>query len=130
MALPPRRKRQRSGIEREPPRSFPAHRAWVRKHACSIKGCQGGPIEFAHLRTAANSGTGLKPSDLNGLSLCRTHHRIGHEIGHDAMARENGMTLEQLHKIAFEFARRSPDRKLREALRLVTAEELEETRNE
>ena len=119
MALPPRRKPKRSGIKRATDRVFPAHRAWVRRHGCSIVGCQDGPIEFAHLRTSANSGAGLKPSDLNGISLCQGHHRRAHNIGHDSMARENGMTLDQLHKIAFEFARRSPDKKLRETFRLL-----------
>lgn len=115
--LPPRKKRQKSGIERAPRRVFPTHRAFVRRHACSIKGCEDGPIEFAHLRTAANSGTGLKPADSHGISLCRAHHRRGHDIGHDAMARENGMTLEQLHKIAEDFARATTDRALREAMK-------------
>lgn len=115
--LPPRRKPQRSGIQRAPERVFQTHRAFVRRHACSIKGCEDGPIEFAHLRTAANSGTGLKPADWHGISLCRSHHRRGHDVGHDTMARENGMTLEQLHKIAAEFASRTTDRTMREAMK-------------
>lgn len=122
--LPRRRKSSKMGLREAVRRVFPSHRSWVRKHACSIKGCEASPIEFAHLRTAANSGTGLKPSDAFGLSLCREHHRRGHDIGHDAMARENGMTLDELHKIAAEFTKRTTDKALREALKLVDAEAL------
>ena len=115
--LPKRRERQRSGIERAPRRIFERHRRWVRGHACSIPGCIGTPIEFAHLRTAANSGMGLKPSDAFGISLCRTHHAEGHQLGHETMARNNGTTLEKLFAIAAVFAQRSPDRALREAMK-------------
>lgn len=119
-SLPRRRRVARSGILRAPRRIFQTHRAFVRRHACSIRGCEAGPIEFAHLRTAANSGTGLKPADWHGISLCQEHHKRGHDAGHDTMARENGMTLEQLHAIAAEFARRTPDRAMRESLRETT----------
>lgn len=122
--LPPRRKPLRSGIERAPRRVFQTHRAFVRRHACSIRGCDDGPIEFAHLRTAANSGMGLKPPDWEAISLCRMHHHRGHDGGHDTMARENGMTLEQLHKLAEEFALRSPDKSMRETMRLAQSEEV------
>jgi hypothetical protein len=66
--LPPRKKRQKA---ERPQRIFPQHRAFVRRHQCSIKDCTGQPIEFAHLRTAANSGIGCKPSDHFGISLCQ-----------------------------------------------------------
>ncbi len=112
--IPRRLKREKMGCRDAERRIFPTHRAFVRRHACSIKGCDRQPIEFAHLRTAANSGVGLKPGDEFGISLCREHHRRGHEIGHDAMARENGMTLDQLFRIAAEFAAKSPDRALRQ----------------
>lgn len=116
--LPPKRKRPKA--ERMQ-RVFPTHRAFVRRHQCAIKGCQGCPVEFAHLRTAANSGTGYKPSDAFGIPLCREHHRRAHDIGHDTMARENGTTLEALFKMAAEFARQTTDKALRESLALVTA---------
>lgn len=113
--LPARRKRPKMGVQKAPQRVFQTHRQFVRRHRCSIKGCEDGPIEFAHLRTAANSGMGLKPPDWEGISLCRSHHRRGHDIGHDAMARENGMTLDQLRQIAKDFARATTDRALKEA---------------
>jgi hypothetical protein len=118
--LPPRRKTPRYGTA--PRRVFQVHRAWVRKHACSIKGCKGSPIEFAHLRTSANSGVGLKPPDSCGISLCRGHHLRAHARGHVTVAEENGMTLDDLFLIAEEFARRTPDRALREAMRAAAAD--------
>jgi hypothetical protein len=59
---------------------------------------------------------GLKPRDDAGISLCRAHHRRAHEVGHETMAWENKMTLGDLFRIAAEFARRTPDRALRETL--------------
>jgi hypothetical protein len=93
------------------------HRAFVRRHQCAIPNCEGSPIEFAHLRTAANSGVGIRPADWFGIPLCRSHHRTAHDAGHDTMARENGTTLEKLFEMAREFARRSPDRHMREAMK-------------
>lgn len=112
--LPPKRKHARplEGVG-----LFRAHRKWVRSHQCSIPGCFGYPIEFAHLRTAANSGVGMKPADWYGISLCERHHRIAHERGHDTMARENGTTLEKLFEIAAEFAQKSPDRAMKLAMK-------------
>jgi hypothetical protein len=81
--LPKKRPRPRSGIERVPQRVWQRHRAFVKRHGCSIPGCRGEPIEFAHLRTAANSGKDIKPHDWHGIGLCRDHHRRAHLIGHD-----------------------------------------------
>ena len=121
--LPPKRRRPRFGIGRVPRRIWPRHRAFVKRHACSIRGCRGAPIEFAHLRTAANSGKDIKPHDWHGISLCREHHRRAHAVGHDTLAQENGMTFEMLVAIAAEFARRSPDKTMREAMREMHAAE-------
>lgn len=111
--LPPKRERKsvhKAGL-------YQAHRKWVRSHCCSIPGCFGGPIEFAHLRTAANSGMGMKPPDWYGISLCERHHRIAHNLGHETMARACGMTLEALFDIAREFAQKSPDMAMRAAMK-------------
>ena len=50
-------------------RSCPGHRAWVRRHVCSVRGCQRGPIECAHVRSGTDGGTGLSPPT-NGRSAC------------------------------------------------------------
>jgi len=77
---------------REPmQREWPRHRRFVRSFGCSVPLCMTNtPIEFAHLRSAANAGTALKPHDAFGVSLCGAdpargiegHHAEYHRIGH------------------------------------------------
>ena len=55
----------------------PAHRAWVRGHACSACGSQSA-IECAHVRTGTDGGTGIKPSDRWCISLCKECHARQH----------------------------------------------------
>ena len=55
-----------------------AHMNFVRGHECCVPGCGGRPIEVAHIRTAANSGMGIKPNDAFTVSLCTEHHRESH----------------------------------------------------
>lgn len=120
--LPPKRKRPRSGIERAPQRIWPRHRKFVRQFGCSVPLCQyGAPIEFAHYRTAANSGTGQRPHDMFGLSLCQRHHREQHQIGQAAFEKKYQFSMA---RVAAEFARKTTDRAMRESLALVNAEDL------
>ena len=86
-------------------RSCPAHRAWVRKHHCSVPGCQGLPIECAHVRKGTNGGMALKPSDRWVISLCRTHHAEQHRLGETVFAGRYGLDLIEL---ALRFVRHSP----------------------
>jgi hypothetical protein len=90
-------------------RSFPGHRAWVRRHHCSVIGCDRVPVECAHVRGGTDGGQGLKPSDQWTISLCRTHHAEQHRIGERAFEERYGLDLLSL---AAEFARRSPHRHL------------------
>lgn len=90
-------------------RSYPAHRAWVRRHHCSVPGCEKLPIECAHVRRGTDGGKGLKPSDRWTLSLCRTHHAEQHSIGEASFERRYKINLLEL---ASEFAARSPHRHL------------------
>lgn len=99
--LPPKVKRANSW------RSCPAHRAWVRKHHCSVPDCKLLPIECAHVRRGTDGGTGLKPSDRWTISLCAGHHRQQHDIGEQAFEHRHGIDLSAL---AEEFWRRSPIR--------------------
>ncbi len=112
--LPRRRKPAKSGIDRAQRRYFPQHEKWVRGHQCVVPGCENREIQFAHIRSAANAGTGLKPSSAFGISCCALHHKEQHSIGQPAFERKYGLDL---FAIAAEFARRSPDRKLRDALK-------------
>jgi len=88
-------------------RSCAAHRAWVRRHRCSVPGCRALPIECAHVRGGTDGGLGLKPSDKWCLSLCRDHHLEQHDIGERAFEQKYSVDLLGL---AGEFLLRSPFR--------------------
>lgn len=63
--------------------SRPSKQQWIRQQPCCIPNCVTGlPIEAAHIRTAANSGTGKKPSDDYLVPMCRLHHKMQHQTGH------------------------------------------------
>ena len=104
--LPKRIERRRS--ERVQ-RSFPGHRAWVRRHHCCVPGCVELPIECAHVRTGTDGGVGLKPSDRWVVSLCKLHHAEQHQNGEITFQERYGIDLREL---AREFASRSPHRSL------------------
>ena len=87
--------------------SCPPHRAWVRKHQCSVPGCERLPIEAAHVRAGSHAGLSRKPSDQWVISLCVFHHREQHESGERTFERKYSIDLADL---AREFARRSPHR--------------------
>jgi hypothetical protein len=57
------------------------HLAWVRRQPCCVPECGRVPAEAHHVRTAANSGTGMKPSPFYAVPLCRYHHDKYHRIG-------------------------------------------------
>lgn len=86
-------------------RSCAAHRAWVRRHRCSVRGCRNVPIECAHVRNGTDGGLGMKPSDQWTISLCHVHHVEQHKIGEAAFELRYDLNLIEL---AEEFARRSP----------------------
>lgn len=102
--LPQRIKRD-SGKKDAGKRS-PAHRAWVRGHACSACGSMTA-IECAHVRDGTDGGMGLKPSDRWTISLCRDCHSEQHRIGEEPFGRKHGINLVAL---AEEFFRKSPHR--------------------
>lgn len=88
-------------------RRSPAHLSWVRSHRCCVPGCQLMPIEAAHVRRAANGGTGLKPSDAFAISLCREHHAQQHRIGEESFEKRHDINMRDL---AREFYQKSPHR--------------------
>lgn len=112
--FPKLRERPRSGIERAPKRDWPRHRAFIRRHMCSVPGCEDGPIECAHIRVGGTGGTGVKPADWSAVSLCHAHHSEQHAIGHAAFDRKHGIDSV---KLAAEFAARSPDVAMRETMK-------------
>jgi hypothetical protein len=69
-------------------------RQWIKTLPCYIKGCDNRDIDPAHIRTAANSGTGIKPDDRWMIPLCRYHHiEIQHQHGYMALLELNGLNL-------------------------------------
>jgi len=102
--LPPRISRKSDKAEKG--RRSPAHRAWVRGHACSACGTETA-IECAHVREGTDGGMGIKPSDRWTVSLCRDCHATQHRIGEGPFERANGINLKAL---ASEFFRKSPHR--------------------
>jgi len=95
-------------------RACPQHRAWVRRHQCSVLGCKRTPIECAHVRSGTNGGIALKPSDRWCISLCTLHHAEQHRIGELAFATRHDLDLAAL---AARFALCSPHRHKLDALR-------------
>lgn len=87
-------------------RRSPAHRAWVRGHACSACGSTTA-IECAHVRNGTDGGTGLKPSDAWCISLCKECHAEQHRIGEPAFEAKHGIKMKAL---AREFLTASPHR--------------------
>lgn len=96
------------GPSRSVSRTCAGHRAWVRRHRCSVAGCSGLPIECAHIRLGTDGGTGMKPSDRWTISLCRAHHLEQHSLGEPAFQAKYDLNLIDL---ASEFLRRSPYRR-------------------
>jgi hypothetical protein len=113
MRLPPKRKPRGSGLLRVPEKIWNRHRKFVRSHTCCVAGCEQGPIEFAHVRTAANSGTSAKPHDWAAVSLCADHHAEQHR-GNRTFEKKYGLDL---MAIARAFAKASPDTAMKEAMR-------------
>ena len=121
MRLPEKLKRPSMGLRQSLQKIWPRHRRWVKSHGCCVPGCRALSVDFAHLRSAANAGTGQRPHDIFGVSLCRLHHDEQHRIGAEAFGDRYGIDLWSL---AAEFTRLSPDWQMRASLRLVHAEQI------
>jgi hypothetical protein len=106
------------GVQEPIQKIWPRHRRWVKAHGCCVPGCTAQNTDFAHLRSAANSGTGQMSHDIFGVSLCRAHHDEQHRIGALSFCKKYKIDLWAL---AAEFARRSPDWQMRASLKLVDA---------
>jgi hypothetical protein len=116
MSLPRKLKPAKMGVRPPLQTVWPRHRRWVKAHGCCVPDCAADHTEFAHLRSAANAGTGRKPHDAFGVSLCTTHHHEQHRIGARSFSKKYQIDLWAL---AAEFARRSPDEAMRVSLKLM-----------
>ena len=115
--LPRKRKASRSGIERGPKLVWNRHRKFIRSLNCCVPGCTDeGLIEVAHVRSAANSGTGIKPIDGFAVGMCRDHHHEQHSIGVKSFETKYRINLESL---AHEYVDASPDWQLRDTMKTV-----------
>ena len=55
------------------------HLRWIRRQSCVVPTCRStSPIEAAHIRTAGNAGTAIKPDDSFAVPMCREHHAEQH----------------------------------------------------
>lgn len=117
MKLPDKLKRPQMAVRMPVQRIWPRHRRWVKSHGCCVPDCRAVSVDFAHLRSAANAGTGQRPHDIFGVSLCRIHHDEQHQIGASAFGIKYRIDLWAL---AAEFARRRPDWEMRASLKLVS----------
>lgn len=72
------------------------HLRLIRSLPCSVPGCYQSPIHAHHVRTAANSGTGLKPDDRMAVPLCFEHHAEIHHIGKRTFEHKYGVDLRQV----------------------------------
>ena len=82
----------------KPKLSYAARWEIIRALGCCVSGCWHTPIDPHHVRTAANSGTGMKPSDDFVVGICAYHHRIGHHIGWKTFQKRYGVDLMALAK--------------------------------
>lgn len=94
-----------------------AHCNFVRSHECCIPGCNGRPIEVAHVRGGSGAGLAQKPDDWNTVSLCRDHHAEQHRVGEFTFWKSHFMCGRQPRKLIDEFIAASPKRREIEQVR-------------
>jgi hypothetical protein len=70
------------------------HLRWIRRQSCVVPDCRSfAAIEAAHVRTAGNAGTGIKPHDKFTVPMCREHHAEQHKRGWRTFERRYGLDL-------------------------------------
>ena len=80
--IPKRRKPEKMGCNKAPQIRNASHLKWIRGHECAVDWhLHIGRTEAAHVRTATDGGTSLKPSDCWTIPLCAMHHAEQHQIG-------------------------------------------------
>lgn len=112
-----RRKAPRSGIKRAPERVWRRHEQFVRGFVCYAFKADGencrGKIQCCHWRSAANSGTGLRPFAWFTFPGCEHHHLdVQHVEGQKAVEKRFNIDL---RAECLRLARISPDLDMRKA---------------
>jgi hypothetical protein len=98
----------------------------VHSFACIVPGCRRLPCQFCHVRSAANSGTALKPFASFGVAMCELHHTEQHRIGQPGFERKHHISL---FGTAAAFYRNSPDHEMQEALKDVATQYVDDQWN-
>jgi hypothetical protein len=98
----------------------------VHSFACIVPGCRRWPCQFCHVRSAANSGTALKPFASFGVAMCDLHHTEQHRIGQPGFERKHNISL---FGTAAAFYRNSPDHEMKEALKDVATQYVDDQWN-
>jgi hypothetical protein len=118
MPIGPPALRKRMGVKQSSFIRSASHKAFIRRQQCVCAAfahprlkCEG-PIECAHFRSATGGGLGLKPCDRFTFAACNGHHRLQHQVGEAEFQRVFGLDL---RIICRDYARRSPDQRIREA---------------
>lgn len=116
-----KRERPRSGIKHHVERVWPKHERWVRRLVCiaADKGARegylcAGKVRACHRRSAANSGTGLKPPSWEVFAACDNHHALQHQRGQPWFEKWLGLKLAD---VARDLAKQSPDEEMKAAMR-------------
>lgn len=113
--LPKKKAKVRSHIERGPKLIWNRHRRFIRSLGCCIPNCDDqGLIEVAHVRSAANAGTGIKPIDGFAVGMCHDHHHEQHSTGVRSFEAKYKINL---FALAHEYVEASPDWQLRDTMR-------------
>jgi hypothetical protein len=73
-----------------------AHLDYIRRCPCAVKSCWITPVSPHHVRTAANSGTAVKPGDEWCTPLCHTHHMELHQCGRSTFQTKYKIDLTEL----------------------------------
>jgi hypothetical protein len=63
---------------------------------CCAPGCEGRPIEVAHVRKGSGAGVGQKPDDWRTVSLCGGCHARQHRVGEETFWASEGIDAEAL----------------------------------
>jgi hypothetical protein len=87
-----------------------AHCNFVRSHGCCVHGCDGRPIEVAHVRLGSGAGVGQKPDDWRTISLCQYHHAMQHRVGEQSFWNRVDVPIASAETLIAEFIKASPKR--------------------
>ncbi len=95
------------------------HLAYVRRQACIISGHKGESVIAHHLLRAGGKGMGTKACDSLTVPLTTLIHDALHKNGNEeSFFANHGLNYEVVKALAMQFASLSPDKRIREAMRL------------